>query len=139
MADVIATENDRSAKARSRRLVEVRAGEFAPEVANPRNSNVFKPLNALGASVEVAVWTPAAGKRYRLIAVAVVSSVAGNLVFRDGVAGPVVLVVPSAAGGVAPVPLDLGDGILSGAADRPLTITGPATSAISGVVMGTEE
>jgi hypothetical protein len=103
-----------------------------------RTPVVFKPLNGVAVATETAIWTPAAGKRFRLMGFVLAGSVAGNYVLRDNTAGTIILVVPSAAG--APVALPpLGNGILSAAANNVLTCTGPASSTLSGFVYGTEE
>lgn len=102
-----------------------------------RMATVFKTMDALGTGAEVTVWTPAAGKRFRLMKGVVTSSVAGNIVFRDNTAGTVILVLPVLAG--EPQGFDLGNGIRSGLADRVLTLDAPGAGTLSGFVGGTEE
>lgn len=102
-----------------------------------RTPAIFKSQNAVAVATETTVWTPAAGKKFRLMRLVVASSVAGNLVFRDGTAGTIIAVVPTLAG--APIYLDFGNGILSAAANNLLTCTGPAASTLSGMIYGTEE
>lgn len=103
-----------------------------------RTPNVFKAHDALAIATETTIWTPAAGKKFRLMRYHLISSVAGNIVLRDNTAGTIIAVIPSGAGGSG-VFVDLGNGILSAAANNVLTATGPATATLSGVVMGTEE
>lgn len=100
-------------------------------------ASVFKTMDALGTGVEVGVWTPAAGKRFRLMKGVVTSSVAGNIVFRDGTAGAIILVVPVTAG--VPVAFDLGNGYLSAAVNNVLTADAPGAGTLSGFVGGAEE
>ena len=103
-----------------------------------RTPNMFRPLNAVAIGAEAPIWTPAAGKKFRVMGYALVSSVAGNVVLRDNTAGAIIAVIPSAAGGNAES-VDLGNGILSVAADNVLTAAGPASSTLSGMVWGVEE
>ncbi len=103
-----------------------------------RVPSVFKPQNAVAVNAETTIWTPAAGKKFRLIGVWLAASVAGNVLLRDNTAGPVIAVVPSGAGGSG-VYVDLRNGILSAAVNNVLTATGPAASTLSGIVFGTEE
>lgn len=102
-----------------------------------RTASVFKPQSAVSVASETTVWTPASGKRFRLMAGIVTCSVAGNLTFKDNTAGTVIAIIPVLAG--APVSFDFKNGILSAAANNVLTCTGPASSTLSGVVYGTEE
>lgn len=103
-----------------------------------RTPKVFKPQNAVNTNAEITIWTPAAGRRFRLMGYQLAASVAGNVLLRDNTAGTIISVLPSAAGG-AGVYVDLKNGILSAAANNVLTATGPAASTLSGVVFGTEE
>lgn len=103
-----------------------------------RTATIFKPLSAVGVAAEVAIWTPAAGMRFRLMGFLLAVSVAGNVTLRDGVAGGIVGVVPGLAGAPVLSP-PMGNGLVSGAPNRALTATGPAASTLSGLVFGTEE
>lgn len=102
-----------------------------------RTPSKFVPLNAVNTNAEATIWTPAAGKKFRLMRLVLASSVAGNVALKDNTAGTTIAVIPTLAG--APVVVDLGNGILSAAANNVLTATGPASSTLSGMVMGTEE
>ena len=103
-----------------------------------RTPAIFKSQDAVGIATEAAIWTPAAGKKFRVMGYALVSSVAGNVLLRDNTAGAIIAVIPSDAGGNAES-VNLGNGILSAAANNVLTAAGPASSTLSGMVWGTEE
>lgn len=104
----------------------------------PRTPNIFKPQNAVAVATEATVWTPAAGKKFRLMGgVLTGPGAAGAYEFRDNTAGTIIFTVFLSAGQA--VPFDLGNGILSGAADRVLTCDGPASATLTGTIWGTEE
>ena len=105
-----------------------------------RIAKTFKAQNVVAIATETAVWTPAAGKKFRLMGGDVAISSNGTLTLRDNTAGTVIAAVQLAAN--VTVPLfggNGGNGILSGAADRVLTATGPAGSSLIGTLFGTEE
>src|SRR5437773_708353 len=80
--------------------------------------NVFKQVNGLTITTAQPIWTPAAGKRFRLMGYHLSITIAGgNIQLRDGAGGTVIATIPIvlAVGGF---PMQLGNGILSGAADR---------------------
>ncbi|MGI8467733.1 MAG: hypothetical protein ACR2N3_04705 [Pyrinomonadaceae bacterium] len=103
-----------------------------------RTVKVFKPLTAVSIAAEAAVWTPAAGKKFRLMGGVITTSVAGNITFKDNTAGTTIMVVPVTAGVPVVIP-PMGNGILSAAANNVLTAIGPAASTFSGTLFGTEE
>lgn len=103
-----------------------------------RAANVFKFVDALAITGEATVWTPAAGKKFRVLGYHLSASVAGNVLIKDGSSGSTILVIPSGAGG-AGVHVTLGNGLLSATADNLLRAIGPATATLSGVVYGVEE
>jgi hypothetical protein len=106
-----------------------------------RTPAIFKPQSAVSIAAEATIWTPASGKKFRLMGGNVASSVVGNVTLRDGTAGTIIAVVPCGVANVA-YPIfgpNAGNGILSALADNKLTATGPALSTLSGVVFGTEE
>jgi uncharacterized protein (DUF1786 family) len=107
-----------------------------------RTPSVFKPQNtvAVALSPGTAVWTPAVGKKFRLMRAVISSSVVGNVVLTDASGGTVIAVVPITAIANAPVVVDLGNGYLSAAANNALFAFNSGGAAnISGTLMGTEE
>jgi hypothetical protein len=105
-----------------------------------RTANKFVSLAAVAIGAEATLWTPAAGKKFRLMGGLVsIGTAAGNVTIRDGTALATILVLPK-AGLDTPFALPpMGNGILSGAANRLLTGQGVATATISGFLFGTEE
>lgn len=103
-----------------------------------RTPSVFVPLNAIGVAAETTVYTPPAGKKFRLMGYHLAASVAGNVVLRDNTAGTIIAVIPSAAGGSGTF-VDLHNGILSAAANNVLTAQGPALDTLSGELLLTAE
>lgn len=113
--------------------------EFDGTVWNRRRQgNRQNSFNALAIAAETTIWTPAAGKKFRLLAWHLISSVAGNIILRDGTAGPIIFIVPSGAGGSG-VFVVISGGKLSATANNLLTAQGPAASTLSGFTWGTEE
>lgn len=101
---------------------------------------IFKPLNALVINPEVPIWTPAAGKRFRLMGFIFAQGVVtGAILLKDGVAGTTIFTIPQHTVGVLFASPPLGNGILSVAANNVLTATGVATETLTGTAFGTEE
>jgi hypothetical protein len=109
--------------------------------AQLRNADVFKVINAVAVATETTIWTPAAGKKFRVMGFLLALSAGnGNVVLRDNTAGAIIAVVPALTNvPVVPSPPEMGNGILSAAANNVLTATGIAASVLSGFVFGTEE
>jgi len=106
-----------------------------------RTPNIFKPQNAvaIAATPGTAIWTPAVGKKFRLMRVVLTSSVAGNLVLTDASGGTVIAVIPVTAAG-AGVPFDFGNGYFSSAVNNALfAFNSGGAATISGTLVGTEE
>jgi len=105
-----------------------------------RTPNVFKPLTALSIATEATIWTPTAGKKFRLMGFCLTSgTVGGNVTIKDNTAGTTILVLPFSAAGSTIQSDGMGNGILSALANNLLTATGVATQTLSGFVYGTEE
>lgn len=104
-----------------------------------RVANVFKNVSAVVITSETTVWTPASGKKFRLMGYCLTQGVVtGAITIKDNTAGTTILIIPPHTIAVA-VCGSLGNGILSGAADRVLTATGASTETITGYFYGTEE
>ena len=104
-----------------------------------RTPSVFKPLAAVLITSQTTIWTPASGKKFRLMGFVITQGVlAGNITLKDNTSGTTILVIPSTPVG-QPLNVPLGNGILSAAANNVLTATGSATETISGFCYGTEE
>lgn len=106
-----------------------------------RTPNVFKPFasTAITAGTGATIWTPASGKKFRLMGYAISSSVAGQLIFGDNLVGTVI--ARSAAVAAAGIASDGGswrNGLLSALANNVLKLDGP-TGNVAGMVWGTEE
>ena len=103
-----------------------------------RTPTVWKPFSATLITGETTIWTPGAGKKFRLMGFVITQGVlTGNVTLRDNTAGATILVIPATPVGQAP-PFDLGNGILSAVANNVLTAQGVATETISGFVYGQE-
>jgi hypothetical protein len=102
-----------------------------------RTPNTFKPLDVSAATAEATIWTPAAGKKFRLMGFILATGVASTLTFKDNTGGTTIFVARAAAD--TPLVVNLGNGILSGAADRVLTVTRGTSATLVGTVFGTEE
>lgn len=106
---------------------------------------VFKPIKALAitAATPQAVWTPATGKRFRLLGFCVLPTVANvGILFEDATGGTneFLRFPPTAAVATAQVPVLVGPfGYLSTTINNALFLDVTITSTISGYVYGTEE
>lgn len=105
-----------------------------------RSPSVFKNINAVSIATETTIWTPASGRRFRLMGYILESgTIGGNVLLKDNTGGSTIAIVPfGAANGVITTP-PWGNGILSGAVNNVLTATGVATQTLSGMVWGCEE
>ena len=106
---------------------------------------VFKPIKAVSitAATPVAVWTPATGKRFRLLGFCVLPTVANvGILFEDATGGgnEFLRFPPTAAVSTNQAPVSLGlYGYLSTTVNNVLFLDVTITSTISGYVYGMEE
>lgn len=101
-----------------------------------RTPTVFKSFDLAAATAETTLWTPAAGKKFRLMGMIITAGAATTLLFKDGTAGTNIFRVGA---GATPVPIDIGNGILSALANNNLTVTRSVSATLMGTVWGTEE
>lgn len=102
-----------------------------------RAPGTFKPVTLGAATAETTIWTPAAGKKFRLMGFVLTTGAQTVLTFKDNTAGTTIAVVELAAN--SPFRLDLGNGILSTAANNVLTVTRGTSAALNGTIIGGEE
>lgn len=102
-----------------------------------RVAAVFKPVDLSSGTTETAVWTPAAGKKFRLLRLVLTGSAQTKLTFKDGAGGTTIAVVELGAN--SPLVVDLSNGILSTAANNVLTVTRSVAATLAGTLMGIEE
>jgi hypothetical protein len=105
-----------------------------------RHANVFKVVALAAGTAETTIWTPTAGKKFRLMGFILTCGTAGStLTFKDNTAGTTIM----AARGGTDVPVYMSppssNGLLSAAANNPLTVTRGTSCTLDGVVYGTEE
>lgn len=106
-----------------------------------RTPGVYKSLNAVVVTSETTIWTPSAGRKFRLMGGNLTGGVAaGNVVLKDNTAGSALpIVLPFGIIGQN-IPFVVGgNGYLSSTAGNLLTATGASTQTLSGWVYGTEE
>ena len=107
-----------------------------------RTPIVFKKLQAVSvtAGTPVAVWTPAAGKKFRMMGFILATTVAGSILMEDATGGANEFFrVPLLAASVPIASPPLGNGYLSTTANNALFIDVTVTGIVSGVIYGTEE
>lgn len=105
-----------------------------------RSPTIFKTLNAVVITTSTALWTPAAGKKFRLLGGMVsVGTAAGNVLIQDAVSGSTIFILPKQALDTVFYVGPFGNGILSAAANNALAAIGASTATISGTLWGTEE
>lgn len=112
-------------------------------ISRSRSPGKFIPLNGISVAAEATIWTPASGRKFRLMGYCLTAlGAAGNVVLKDNTAGaslPMVLPFGAIGANLTVVPPGLGNGILSAAANNLLTATGVAAQTLSGFLVGTEE
>lgn len=102
-----------------------------------RTPIVFKPIALTAATAETTIWTPTSGKKFRLMGFTLTCGAGSTLTFKDNTGGTTVF---AARGGTdVPISVQLGNGILSGAINRVLTVTRGTSATLDGTVWGTEE
>lgn len=122
-------------------LPTVRMEQTGTNVVSPvRTPNVFKTVaaQAITAGTPFALWTPATGKKFRLMNYSLSLSVAGYLIFKDGSS----VVLNSANQATAGAPNNsapMGNGILSTTANNILNLDVSASGNVTGWVCGIEE
>lgn len=106
-----------------------------------RTPIVFKPFasTAVVAGVGLTVWTPAAGKKFRLMGWLISDSVAGQLIFGDNAVGTVIARSETLAAAGVSREDRIGNGILSAAANNVLKLDVTVNGNVAGMVWGTEE
>ena len=105
-----------------------------------RLPNKFISLNAVSVATETTIWTPATGKRFRLMGFCLTSgTVGGNVVLKDNTGGTAVLTLPFGAASSTITSPPMGNGIFSATINNVLTATGTATQTLSGYLIGCEE
>ena len=103
------------------------------------NKFIDIPSTAVTAGTGVTIWTPAAGKKFRLMGWALTLSVAGSIIFGDNAIGTLIYRTPALLANTPLTAPPMGNGFLSAAANNVLKADVTATGNISGVVFGTEE
>ncbi len=108
-----------------------------------RAINVYKPIAAASDTVEKTIWTPAAGKKFRVRRMVFTVNAAGacTITIRDNTAGTTIMSLDFATGVSVVVTIDFGElGYLSAAANNVLTVqASTSAAAVKGVAMGNEE
>lgn len=105
-----------------------------------RTPFVFKPFAPTAVGAEVTIWTPAAGKKFRLMGYYFASDAAIRLTLRDNTAGTIILELPNLGiNFLHSTPMGFGNGKLSAAVNNVLTVTGSGVGNLNGYVYGTEE
>lgn len=102
-----------------------------------RVASVFTPLSALNTNAEITAWAATAAKKHRLMGFDLAGSIAGEYIIRDDTGGNVLYRTYLPAN--TPKTVDLGNGVLAAVANKPLTITGPGSSTVTGTIWGTDE
>lgn len=97
---------------------------------------VWKIANVSNALTETAIWTPAAGKRIRLLGAIFSSSASGTFTIRAGVAGTPVMLFNTS--GTQAFVLDLRHGLLL-QPDQALTVQSTAAVGFLATLWGVEE
>ncbi len=111
-------------------------GATSDRQRTPATFKTFTISSALGA--ETAIWTPASGKKFRVMGWSIYSDTATAITLRDNTAGSVIYRTGASANAPIHSP-PFGNGILSTSANNVLTIQATTAATFSGTVFGTEE
>lgn len=105
-----------------------------------RTESVRKDLSAVAIGTIATVWTPASGKKFRLMGGSISVSAAANVLFEDNAAGAgnFIYRTPKLLADT-PFNFSLGNGFLSATANNILKATSSAAANITGTLWGTEE
>lgn len=116
------------------------SGGTLTQLSAMRTPNVFKVLAsvAVTAGTPVSVWTPAAGKKFRIMGWSLSLSVAGKILIQDAT-GTTVLQTPLQAAGVGLASPNIGNGYLSALANNHVFVDVSANGNVDGIIYGTEE
>jgi hypothetical protein len=104
-------------------------------------ADTFKDVSTVAVGSIVTVWTPASGKKFRLMGGTISVSAAVNVLFEDNAAGAgnFVLRTPTLVAG-APYTFTVGtDGKLSATANNVLKATSSGAANMVGTLWGVEE
>lgn len=106
-----------------------------------RTPFVFKPFaaTAIVAGTGLTVWTPAAGKKFRLMGWSLSTNTAADLIFGDNLAATVIYRTGVQQVNTVVNSPDIGNGILSAAANNVLKLDVSVGATVGGTVWGTEE
>ena len=104
-----------------------------------RTPNKGKYIQLASSAAEQNIWTPAAGKKFRLMGFILTTDVDCNLTFRDNPTGALIFLASAKALVPTITPPNLINGFLSGNINRILTIQASAAATIFGTVFGCEE
>lgn len=103
-----------------------------------RTPAVYKALAGVAIGSIATVWTPAGGKKFRLMGGSISVSAAVSILFEDNAGGTTILQLPKLPADT-PYNFDIGNGLLSGAEDRVLKATSSAAANCTGYLYGVEE
>jgi len=95
------------------------------------------PATAVTAGTPIPIFTPATGKKFRLLGYHLSLSVAGSVVFKDNTTE--CLRTPLLAAGVGQAAPGMGQGVLSAAANNALQLDVTASGSVSGWVAVAQE
>jgi hypothetical protein len=136
MADVIFPDGDESVKIKYKDNGD---GSYSPYTdISLKVPSTFKTLKAVTITSIATVWTPASGKKVRLMGGSISVSAAVSVLFEDNSAGTDVYQTPKLAVD-SPYSFDLGNGVLLGAINSVLKATSSAAATITGTLYGIEE
>lgn len=105
----------------------------------PKVANIFIPVNAVNIATENTLWTPTAGKKFRLMGGwLAITGAAANVQLKDGTGGTLFAIIPllTLSQGFL---FTLGDGYLSATANNLLRALGVTSSVVNGTLWGREE
>lgn len=105
----------------------------------------YKPQDGVSIGTEATIWTPLAGRKFRVMGYHLYSDPAGKIMLRDMRAGYTPGAATGSAGIITIVPsgsntfVNFGQGYLASGANNVLTASGITNALLYGVVFGTEE
>lgn len=102
-----------------------------------RSPGKFVSISSVSIATAAPVWTPASGRKFRLMGYQLTSTGTQNIVLTDG-ATPI-LTIPGVTAGQLNFSPPMGNGILSAAVNNVLSANAGGAASLSGYFFGTEE
>lgn len=119
-------------------LLSVLSGTLITTLSDDNTPDVFVAINAISAASEVTLWTPASGKKFKLLGgIISYTGAASNVRLKDGNAGSTIFTLPNTLLST-PFQFNIPGGITSGKINNTLRAIGTTLQFLNGTLYGKE-